>query len=493
MFTNKLIFSLFFISFIFSKNPVVYEISIRPWLYELTIKYGRSITKLEDIPTEEFDFLQDSGIDVLYVMGIWKIGEYGVNYDKARDYSYVLKDWQEEDIIGSPFAITNYVCNPELGTNEDIMILKNKLNTRNIKLFLDFIPNHSALDGENINNKEMYIRAPKGKDDLTKYTSEGIAYGEGDSNNIWFDVIQYNYFEPQTIEYMIKSLKNVLDYSDGVICTQAYLQINDVFEETWKEELNYYNYTKPLNEFWSTAISEIKSLKKDAVFIAEAYTTPHKEKLIELGFDYILDDSLINKLLYYAGDINRYISEVNGNIWTKMVHFVENHDKNRIVKLLSGDNEKAKAAGTIAATIGGMALMNHGQWYGRQNKLDIHLRRAKGEEENYDMLKYYLKLVSIVKNPAFKGLGYKYVKAENEDFVAYIREDGDNHFLVVVNYSDTAKCSYVPLYNLKGFKYCLLYEAFSDEEYVKSVDILKQKGLQVCLKPWETQIFQYNY
>ena len=98
-----------------------------------------------------------------------------------------------------------------------------------------------------------------------------------------------------------------------------------------------------------------------------------------------------------------------------------------------------------------------------------------------------------MQNPAFKGLEYNYVQAENNDFISYIREDGDNHFLVVVNYSDTSKCGYVPIYNVKGLKYCLLYETFSDEEYVRNVEILRQKGLQVCLKPWETQIFQYNY
>lgn len=35
-------------------NPTIYEISLRPWLYELTNKYGKSISKLNDIPMEEF-------------------------------------------------------------------------------------------------------------------------------------------------------------------------------------------------------------------------------------------------------------------------------------------------------------------------------------------------------------------------------------------------------------------------------------------------------
>lgn len=40
---------------------ILYEISTRPWLYTLTKKYKRPITKLNDIPDEEFLALKDRG------------------------------------------------------------------------------------------------------------------------------------------------------------------------------------------------------------------------------------------------------------------------------------------------------------------------------------------------------------------------------------------------------------------------------------------------
>ena len=42
---------------VLNDHPILYEISTRPWLYELSKKYGRSITKLVDIPTKDFDEL----------------------------------------------------------------------------------------------------------------------------------------------------------------------------------------------------------------------------------------------------------------------------------------------------------------------------------------------------------------------------------------------------------------------------------------------------
>lgn len=40
---------------------VLYEISTRPWLYSLSKKYKRPITKLLDIPDEEFFALKNKG------------------------------------------------------------------------------------------------------------------------------------------------------------------------------------------------------------------------------------------------------------------------------------------------------------------------------------------------------------------------------------------------------------------------------------------------
>lgn len=66
-----------------------------------------------------------------------------------------------DDIIGSPYAISEFVCNPELGSDQDILALKKKLNSLGLKLMLDFVPNHSAVDSPyTSSHPEYYIRAP---------------------------------------------------------------------------------------------------------------------------------------------------------------------------------------------------------------------------------------------------------------------------------------------------------------------------------------------
>jgi hypothetical protein len=74
-------------------------------------------------------------------MGVWHLGAYGLHHDQTdpnlwQSYEQVLPDVQVADVIGSPYAVTNYTCNPELGSDDDIAWLKSKLNGLGIKLLL---------------------------------------------------------------------------------------------------------------------------------------------------------------------------------------------------------------------------------------------------------------------------------------------------------------------------------------------------------------------
>lgn len=58
------------------KLPQMWELSTRPWLYALSQKYGKPITKLSQIPMSEFQALRNKGVDIVWMMGLWKLGTY---------------------------------------------------------------------------------------------------------------------------------------------------------------------------------------------------------------------------------------------------------------------------------------------------------------------------------------------------------------------------------------------------------------------------------
>ena len=141
--------------------------------------------------------------------------------------------------------------------------------------------------------------------------------------------------------------------------------------------------------------------------------------------------------------------------------------------------------------------MNHGQWSGYRNKLDVHLRRGADEMEDGGVRKYYERLMQIVQDPAFTGTNYYFVYnmsgERKNDFVAYLREEDDSHYLVVVNYSGYSGCANVPIYNIEGNGDHVVHEVVDDVEYVRNVDTIRNEGLTVCLTGWQSQIFKYNY
>ena len=162
-----------------------------------------------------------------------------------------------------------------------------------------------------------------------------------------------------------------------------------------------------------------------------------------------------------------------------------------------GNVDKAKIAGALAATLGGMIFINHGQWSGYRNKLDVHLRKGENELENYEIKTFYEKLMQIIQDPAFTSSSYHYIYnitgVKKNDYIAYIREEGESHYLVVVNYSGSYGCGDVPIYNIKENLDVSLREVLNDVEYIRNGFYIRNQGLIVCLNPWETQIFKYNY
>jgi len=495
---QKFLFLISLLILVVCKHPILYEISTRPWLLELSQKYKRTITKLTDIPLGEFDTLKKNGIEIVWMMGVWKLGTYGVELDRKADYSGVLPGWTKADVIGSPYAITEYVCNPEIGTNADLKWLKSELNRRGMKLMLDFVPNHSAVDAPTAKSKPiLYMRAPKGEKNPKRYTADGLAYGKDPYFDPWMDVLQWNYWESETRNFMKSNLMTVLSLADGVRCDMAHLMLNDVFSKTWKRELDSWGYKRPDKEFWETAISSARAKYPKAIFLAEVYEDWQIEKLYQLGFTYTYDKVLLDKLKGSPYEVNDYIHYKTEAYWGHAAHFVENHDEERVVASMGGNKDKAMAAGTIAATIGGMIFINHGQWSGYRNKLDVHLRRKAYEDEDYNVKNYYQRLMTVIQDPAFTDVNYYFVYnmsgQKAGDFIAYIRESSKTHFLIVVNYSDNTGCAEVPIYNIKGSGNRKIYEMISSVEYTRNVDDIRNRGLTVCLGPWQSQIFKYNY
>ncbi|MGE5806646.1 MAG: alpha-amylase family glycosyl hydrolase, partial [Ignavibacteria bacterium] len=143
-----------------NKNPKTYEINTRNWIKQ----FGRD-ARLPDIPKDYFMKFAESGIDLIWMMGIWKTRENIIDEtcfiaELVSTYTKALPDWKREDIIGSAFSIDCYEINPLIGTTDELLAFKENLNSLGLKLILDFVPNHFSAESKYIStNPEFFLEA----------------------------------------------------------------------------------------------------------------------------------------------------------------------------------------------------------------------------------------------------------------------------------------------------------------------------------------------
>ena len=146
--------------------PALYQINTRVWLTERSRALGRPAT-LDDIPDADLDHVAGMGFDWIWLLSVWQTGAAGQQASRAspewrHEFEATLPDLREEDIAGSGFAITGYTVHPTLGGDAALARLRERLRRRGLRLMLDFVPNHTALDHPWVEDHPGVLRARDG-------------------------------------------------------------------------------------------------------------------------------------------------------------------------------------------------------------------------------------------------------------------------------------------------------------------------------------------
>ena len=80
-----------------TKSPVMYQISTRPFLYELSekqeyknkLKTGKKHIYLKEVNDSYWKELKNKGVDIVWLMGLWKLGDYALC--RGTDIKYEKK------------------------------------------------------------------------------------------------------------------------------------------------------------------------------------------------------------------------------------------------------------------------------------------------------------------------------------------------------------------------------------------------------------------
>ena len=494
------------------ENPKLYEINTIVWLDELGRKYGKKLT-IGEVPSGEWDGLKKLGFDYVWLMGVWKRGRTGIEIVRKSPvwpsievlFDSALPGWTDEDFIGSPYSIASYTPEPMMGRWEDIDAAREELHSRDMRLILDFVPNHTSPDHPWIfEHPEFYFQGSKTEYEhdpsLYNQVRKGkevmfIARGKDPYFPAWPDTAQLNYFNPAMRCALLDELKNIAGHSDGVRCDMAMLVLSKIFSRNWEWAGKGW-YDTPQTEFWKEVRDEFPEL----LLIAEAYWDT-EYSLQQLGFDYVYDKTFYDCLINSSPHEIRFHLNADLSFQKKLVRFLENHDEPRSAVVFGGSRLFAAAA--VMSTIPGMKLYYHGQIEGRRKQVPLFLKRMAREEINEEIKGIYERIfrVTLQKVFSFGRFEVKDITAAwddtHENLVSYIWKytvKADNILkLVIVNLSEDRSQGRVSLKDdVRDDGNYDLYDELNEKRYWREGKEMADTGLHIILDGFQAHIFDIS-
>jgi len=400
-----------------SQKIIIYQLMVR--LFGNTNSTNKKFGTLEENGVGRFNDINDSALKSLGELGATHIWYTGVlEHAVLTDYTAYGIPLDDADVVkgraGSPYAIKDYYdVNPDLAVNvksrmAEFQELIDRTHRHGLKVIIDFVPNHVARVYKSDNK-------PPGVKDFGEEDDQTVSFKP--SNNFYY--LPGQTFQPPR-DYISLGTDHMFPTKNGRFTeVPAKVTGNDQFTATptihdWFEtvKLNYgvdiaggrKGYFDPVPntwekmrdillfwaakgvdgfrcdmaemvpvEFWRWVIPQVKAAHPDIIFIAEIYNPAEYRNYIEAGkFDFLYDkvqlyDTLRNMISRQEGAA--HIPQIQASLQGinhRMLHFLENHDEQRIASAqFAGSPWRALSAMVVSATIDqGPVMIYFGQEVG---------------------------------------------------------------------------------------------------------------------------------
>jgi hypothetical protein len=327
-----------------TRTTVIIQLNAVPFLHREMKRRGLPpATTLADLPDDSFMLFKETGVDILYFLGVYPESPYARQIaEKYGDEHLQGLNLSREHLRGSIFAVpTEEEFHRKIAkSNSDFLSLRERLHRMGLKVMLDDIPNHTAVDTM---HKDLTLSFPE---DYLQYVPEdahhnfflreGVvyAYGKDESQQEWCDTTQHRlhdiFVQDQLIERTIRLMKK----ADGLRFDMAHLATLRSYVNSWMwagitltEEDRAY-----LQSFWERMSKTVEDINPNFLMIAEAYGESVDE--LYAFFNGVYDKQYYDYLAKAArGEVSA--SEVRGKLAGRLkfehkhksVRFLQNHDE----------------------------------------------------------------------------------------------------------------------------------------------------------------------
>ena len=367
-------------------NSVVYEVNIRQYTPEGTFRAFEA----------ELPRLKDLGVDVLWLMPMYRIGTEG-----------------RKGTLGSYYAIADYKSvNPEFGTMEDFEHLLAEAHKLGFKVILDWVANQTSPDNVWMSEKpaEFYEMDENG-------------------NAIW----EYDWTDTRSLNYECKGVWEAQDDAmrfwlekgvDGFRCDAA----GDVPAEFWKGILPKIKADYPGIYLLAEAERDNIADPRETFDANYAWELHHLLNAMAKGYKSFLD--LVE---YVERDAERFTEVFR-------LTFTSNHDENSWAGTeFEREGAAANACAVLCFTLpNSQPLVYTGQEIGLDRRLQFFEKDSITDWSPNEQTAFWKRLIEIKhNNPALaageRGGELNWLDAP-AGFVAYSRSLPDNKVIVIANF-----------------------------------------------------------
>ena len=458
------------------------------WLDQLSKKYERAITLLDQIPDAELDTLARWGFTGLWLIGVW---------ERSPASQTIKQLCGNPEAVPSAYSLYDYQIAADLGGEPACQNLRERAWKRGIRLSSDMVPNHVGIHsrwsiehpdwfvsldyspypwydfaGPDLSHDERvglfienhyYSRTDAAvvfkRVDRWTGSEQYIYHGNDGTSMPWNDTAQLNYLIPDVREAVIQTILHVARQFPVIRFDAAMPLTKRHYQRLWfpepgtggaiptraehgltKDEFN----VAMTDEFWREVVDRVAAEAPDTLLLAEAFWLLEGYFVRTLGMHRVYNSAFMNMLRDEDNAKYRQVMkntlEFDPEVLRRFVNFMNNPDERTAVEQF-GKDDKYFGICTLLATMPGLPMFGHGQVEGYTEKYGMEYRRAYWDEQPDGQLiaRHEREIFPLLRRRyLFAGveqfLLYDFYTPDgsvNEDVFAYSNRYGDERALVV--------------------------------------------------------------
>ncbi|MDO9577186.1 MAG: alpha-amylase family glycosyl hydrolase [Candidatus Cloacimonadales bacterium] len=408
-------------------NLVLIGKSTYVWLAQLSRKYNREITRLDQIPEEELRILAERGFNGLWLIGIW---------ERSHASKKIKQLTGNEEAIASAYSLKNYHVAPELGGDEAMHNLQRNAWQFGLRIGCDMVPNHMGIDSDWIvQHPDWFLQTDEPPFPAYRFHSQNLSdrdeievviedhyyeksdaavvyklhdrrdgrsryiYHGNDGTSIpWNDTAQLNYLLSEVREGVIKEIVSIAKSFPIIRFDAAMTLAKRHIQRLWfpqkgkggdiPSRSRYALTNKEFdlhipNEFWREVVDRVAEEAPDTLLLAEAFWMMEGYFVRTLGMHRVYNSAFMNMLkteenAKYRESIKNVLA-FNPQILKRFVNFMSNPDEDTAIAQF-GTNDKYFGVCVVMATMPGLPMFAHGQVEGFTERYGMEYARPRNWE-----------------------------------------------------------------------------------------------------------------